>query len=493
MGPLAGHKVELWGQARRICLPNLSTCVMILFVITTVAPWILYQQIAAAERRDQVASAEQNLELLATLYGQHAIPREQNGRRGSANPDAITWIHTLPNAGKAKFSLRPMAPSTPKNGAGAAPAPPLPPNSRSFQKNGALTAEVDFPADGVVAAVSLADTDVLARWTTRNRTDLVILIFRSILMIVLGATLFRQLRWREAAQVELIRMREAAESATRAKSEFLANMSHELRTPLNAIIGFSEGIKLGTFGPISSRYREYGGYILNSGAHLLQLVNDLLDLSKLEAGRFELQEAATDVSAVISAAMRLVQPLANKANVTLHGEIDPGLPFVHADERRLQQVLLNLASNAVKFTPPGGEVRISAREERDQLLICVADTGTGMAKEQIPRALEPFRQLNSHARNRQQGTGLGLPIAKDLVELHGGTLAIDSELGAGTTITITLPSRRILRDLAPMPSARSPATPLDQKQMELPAENKQATVIKLRAQPAPGAAILNGR
>jgi signal transduction histidine kinase len=429
---------------------------MVLFAIAAAGPWIGYQQITGSERKEEIGSAEQKLELLAALYGAWAVEPGHNGdaaqappydRSLASKPGAPEWIHAVQNAGNAKFSIRPMKPHSPESGAKTSQDPGLPQGTRIVHESDSLTAEVDFPARGIVASASLTDSDVLQGSTIRSRVELFVLVLRTLLMITAGATLYRQLLWREAVQAELIRTREAAELATRAKSEFLANMSHELRTPLNAVIGFSEAIKLGIFGPIGSRYREYGGHILSSGAHLLQLVNDLLDLSKLESGRFELEEAATDIPGVIGAALRLVRPLAADAKVTLHEEIAPGLPRVYADERRLQQVLLNLTANAVKFTPPGGAICVSACEERGEFLIRVSDTGTGMAKDQIPLALEPFRQLNSQFRSKHQGTGLGLPIAKDLIELHGGTFAIKSEVGVGTTVTISLPPRRIIRDM----------------------------------------------
>ena len=455
-------KFAAWWRAQRARMPNLSTFVMFLFAGASVAPWIGYEQVTEVDRTQQISSAKERLELLAALYGERAIQSGQSeasvsageGVRASSGvaapePGALDWTHALPEFGKAKFSIRPMRPPPVlKTGTEVLHAPNGPQNVKVFHNNGVLTAEADFPATGIVAAASLTDADLLDGWMTHDRILWWVMIVRTMLMIVIGTTLFRQLRWRESAQVELIRTREAAVSATRAKSEFLANMSHELRTPLNAIIGFSEAIKLGIFGPISSQYREYGGDILQSGAHLLQLVNDLLDLAKLEAGRFELDEAVTDIPTVIGAAMRLVEPLATTAKVALRVDLPAGLPPVHADGRRLQQAVLNLASNAVKFTPPGGEVRVSACEERDQFLIRVTDTGIGMAKEQIPRALEPFRQLNSRLRNKHGGTGLGLPIARDLIELHGGILTIDSEVGVGTTVMIRLPPARILRHLS---------------------------------------------
>jgi signal transduction histidine kinase len=221
-------------------------------------------------------------------------------------------------------------------------------------------------------------------------------------------------------------------------------MSHELRTPLNAIIGFSEVIQKAIIGPISERYREYGTDIFNSGTHLLGLINEILDLSKLEAGQFELYEEEIDLGEAIEASMRLVGPQAEKSKVQLSKAIDQNLALIRADDRRIRQVLINLLSNAVKFTPEGGKVRVSSFRTNVGLAIAVSDTGIGMASEEIPKALEEFGQIDSKISRQYAGTGLGLPLAKHLIELHGGTLTIKSEVNVGTTVTIVLPHGRIV-------------------------------------------------
>jgi signal transduction histidine kinase len=237
-----------------------------------------------------------------------------------------------------------------------------------------------------------------------------------------------------------------AEAANRTKSEFLANMSHELRTPLNAIIGFSEVIQRAIVGPLSERYRAYGADIFNSGTHLLGLINDILDLSKLEAGQFELHEEDIDLREAIEASMRLVGPQAEKSKIHLSKAIDESLTLIRADDRRIRQVLINLLSNAVKFTPEGGKIRVASFRTPGGLAIAVSDTGIGMASEEIPKALEEFGQIDSKISRQYAGTGLGLPLAKHLIELHGGTLTIKSAVNVGTTVTIVLPHERILAD-----------------------------------------------
>jgi signal transduction histidine kinase len=241
--------------------------------------------------------------------------------------------------------------------------------------------------------------------------------------------------------------KETAELANRTKTEFLANMSHELRTPLNAIIGFSELIYRQSFGPVgASRYVEYAHDILDSGRHLLKLINDILDVSKMEVGRVDLDEGEIRLEHVIRSSARLVAERAREGEVALSVPQGETLPPVRADERRLKQVLLNLLSNAVKFTPPGGSVRVEAGPSADGgCAIKVIDTGIGMASEDIPRALKPFGQVDSNLARRFDGSGLGLSLSKALVELHGGTLSIDSTVGVGTTVTVMLPPDRIVR------------------------------------------------
>lgn len=239
--------------------------------------------------------------------------------------------------------------------------------------------------------------------------------------------------------------RDQATAASRSKSEFLANMSHELRTPLNAIIGFSEALERELFGPIGSpRYREYAEDIHDSGVHLLSLINDILDLSKIEAGHFKLHEDDTDLNHIIGAATRIVRHRAQQANIAIELSLpEPPIALV-ADERALKQVLINLVSNAVKFSPDGSLVRIEAHVRPDCLRISVIDEGVGMAPEDIPRAMTPFTQLDGSLSRAHEGTGLGLPLAKHLAELHGGKLRIESQVGAGTAVHVDLPLDRII-------------------------------------------------
>ncbi|MBV8777842.1 MAG: PAS domain S-box protein, partial [Alphaproteobacteria bacterium] len=254
-------------------------------------------------------------------------------------------------------------------------------------------------------------------------------------------TVARDATIRRQIEHELRTARDLAESANQAKTNFLANMSHELRTPLNAIIGFSEVISSALFGPLDARYRDYAQDINGSGHHLLRIINDLLDLSKVEAGRLELRDRPVAISAIFETCRRMVADRATAAGVALDfGQTELQ---VSGDELRLEQVLLNLVSNAVKFTPRGGEVRVVARlEETGEVTITVADTGIGMAPEDIPRALQPFGQIDNSLSRPHGGTGLGLPLAQRLVELHGGTMSIGSSLGRGTTVTVTLPPER---------------------------------------------------
>ena len=231
------------------------------------------------------------------------------------------------------------------------------------------------------------------------------------------------------------------EIANRHKSEFLANMSHELRTPLNAVIGFSEVLIERMFGEVNPKQEEYLNDILSSGKHLLSLINDILDLSKIEAGRMELEAQAFDLPSALDNALTLIRERASRHSIALEVHVDPEIGQILADERKIKQVLLNLLSNAVKFTPEGGKITMSAALNGDAVAVSVADTGIGIAAEDQEAVFEEFRQVGDDYARKREGTGLGLALARRLVELHGGTLSLQSELGKGSTFTFTIPVR----------------------------------------------------
>jgi signal transduction histidine kinase len=244
---------------------------------------------------------------------------------------------------------------------------------------------------------------------------------------------------------ELTAAKEQAELANRAKTEFLANMSHELRTPLNAILGFSEMISRESFGPLDSRYADYAGDIHTSGLHLLDLIGDILDLSRIEAGHVELSDDDIDCARLVESCLRLVEDRARAANLELIKDVAVPTPRFRADERKMKQVLINLLSNAVKFSDTGGQVAVTvALDKAGNLSIAVKDTGIGMKSDEIEKALEPFVRIESALTRRYEGTGLGLSLVKALTELHQGWIQIVSAPGKGTRVTVTIPRTRIL-------------------------------------------------
>jgi PAS domain S-box-containing protein len=248
------------------------------------------------------------------------------------------------------------------------------------------------------------------------------------------------------AKFNLEEAKTAAERANVAKSQFLANMSHELRTPLNAIIGFSEAMELGIAGELQPRQAEYAAHIRQSGEHLHTVINDILDLAKVDAGKLELrEEQGVDPRQIINSCMLLVKERAQESGLKVSINIEKKLPLLIVDSTRLKQVLLNLLSNAIKFTEPNGSIAISALYTKDGgVAFKVRDTGPGMTPSEIDIALEPFGQIDSGLDRRHEGTGLGLPLARELTELHGGSLRIISTKGRGTTVTVTLPTTRVM-------------------------------------------------
>lgn len=288
-------------------------------------------------------------------------------------------------------------------------------------------------ADGKVVGIISIGTDITERKRAEAALD------------EANAQLRRQAEALEALADKLAHEREHAIAANRAKSEFLANMSHELRTPLNAVIGFAEVIVLRMWGPSSPKYFDYAQDIVVSARHLLNVINDILDMSKIEAGRYELSFEPTDFRSLTEDCVVIVKGRAREGRVSLHNSLtDSNLPAARIDARAVKQVMLNLLSNAIKFTPAGGEVRISGGiDGNGTLRIDVADTGIGIPEDNLERIFEPFWQGDPSVRRQSEGTGLGLAISRKFMDLHGGTLEIRSKEGQGTVATMRFPAHLV--------------------------------------------------
>jgi cell cycle sensor histidine kinase DivJ len=257
----------------------------------------------------------------------------------------------------------------------------------------------------------------------------------------------RDISERKRHEKALIEARDAAEGANRAKSKFLANMSHELRTPLNAIIGFSEVMSHEMFGPLGSpRYVEYSNLVHESGGHLLELINSILDMSKIEAGKFELSEEVFDLVDTANAAVRFVKMLAERSGVAIRLAIASDAKMIFADQRAVKQVLVNLLSNGVKFTPRGGTVTVTVLRDEAGIEIAVADTGVGIAPADLKRLGQPFEQVEGEHSRTKEGTGLGLALVKAFAAMHGGEAYVESTLGEGTTVRVRLPYGAVNED-----------------------------------------------
>lgn len=256
--------------------------------------------------------------------------------------------------------------------------------------------------------------------------------------------ILRDITKRIQAEDAIKHAKEEAEHTSRIKSEFLANMSHELRTPLNAIIGFSQLLDDEFAGSAeNAELASYSGHINSAGKHLLALINDILDISKVEAGDSALQEENLDVANIIEACLTMTKNRARSGDLSVSVDIEEGMPLLRADERRLKQIVINLLTNAIKFTQPGGAITVKSWHNTDSgFVLQVIDTGIGIALEDIPKALARFQQIDGALNRDQEGTGLGLPLSKTLVEMHGGSLDLQSQVGVGTTVTVRLPSER---------------------------------------------------
>jgi len=258
---------------------------------------------------------------------------------------------------------------------------------------------------------------------------------------------FRDITEQKRAAAELVAAKERAEASTRAKSDFLAHISHELRTPLNSIVGFADVMRAEMFGPVGNdRYKDYLADIGHSAGHLTEIIDDLVDLARIEAGKLELDPAPTDVAVVVEEALAIIRPQAISANVSLLNNVLGNLPLVSLDAKRLKQVLLNLLSNAVKFSPAGGRVAISTEVEPDgSLLVRVADTGMGIPEEDLDKVIRTFAPGVRETTRDKGGVGLGLPLAKQLMELQGGGLSLASKLNEGTVVTLRLPRGQLVQ------------------------------------------------
>jgi signal transduction histidine kinase len=290
----------------------------------------------------------------------------------------------------------------------------------------------------IVTAVVMNEDDFLKNWRKGRIKDISFLAIFTIFGSVLS--FFALTMARQIARVE--ESESAAILASQAKSEFLANMSHELRTPLNAIIGFSEMLGAGYFGSLTDKQKERVQDINLCGTHLLQLISDILEFSKGEAGKLELKEEPLILADTVQECTRMLAERARSKSVQLVAEPAPNLPLLMADKRKLRQILINLLSNAIKFTPSGGTVRVTAALDHHQLVITVTDTGIGIAEDDIPVALSVFGQV--HRAHNHEGTGLGLPLCKMFAELHGGKLLLTSVVGEGTTVKIIFPANRVM-------------------------------------------------
>jgi signal transduction histidine kinase len=325
------------------------------------------------------------------------------------------------------------------------------------RKRVAADSRLGVPGVGLHLAVTQAESVLLKPWRSMalaiSASTAVALVVIATLTLFLLRWLSEESRWRRVVQdrenrlsaqaADLMAARDQAETAQRARGQFLANMSHELRTPLNAVLGFSDIFRQEMLGPIGNpKYREFAEDIHSSGRHLLDIINNILDLTKIDSGKLELADDEVDIADLLAFCGKLVADTARSGDVSLEIAVPPQAPTLHGDTIRLRQILLNLLSNAIKFTPAGGRIMVSGELAGAAFVLRITDTGIGMTPDEAHKAMQPFYQVDNSNARRYEGTGLGLPLTKSLVELHGGSIRIDSTRGQGTTVTVSLPIAR---------------------------------------------------
>lgn len=315
------------------------------------------------------------------------------------------------------------------------------PGMNGFELCRRLRQRRETAAVPILMATGLDDRQSIAAAFDAGATDFIVKPLNWLILKYRVRYMLRAAR----AFTDLVAAKERAEAADRTKSTFLANMSHELRTPLNAVIGFSEAMQQAVLGPISPQYAEYAKIIGDSGSHLLTIINDILDVAKAEAQGLKLCDEDAHLPEIVSFSASMVEAVAKKADVRFTADVQPALPAFRCDAKKLQQILINLLVNAIKFTPAGGSVRLAvSRDRAGDLVMRIADTGVGIPRDKIAIALSPFGQVESPLARKNDGVGLGLPLTKRLVEAHDGTLDIDSEPGKGTTVTLRFPAERFV-------------------------------------------------
>jgi signal transduction histidine kinase len=458
-GTLSDRAFRSIGEGR------LSATVPVVGLAALIGLWSLFGWLTLTERQAALHDVQDHLGDIASAYSEHSTTLMQMGMPikikgmpwGQSGPGSVAAGEKILLRFRNALNLRGVSVWIYKSGTGPqlgqrAFEPSFPGEPEFANLDGMVSAKVQRPKAGIVVIASMPVDRALVAWRRAALFETALIGFISVACVAAGLILFNLLRHREMAHRELILAKidlgvalESVLSANKSKAAFLAAMSHELRTPLNAIIGYSEIMATETFGPLgSARYKTYSRDIHNSGNQLLHLINDVLDLARLESHRAELIETSIDLPELVRDVGMTVENRAGPDGVVLTFDVAADLPLLRADYRRVKQAVLTLLSNAIKFTPAGGQVFLSARSSGGTIEIAVADTGIGFDQADLPKAFEMFEQIDSRLSRRYEGCGLGLPLARHIAELHGATLTIESELGRGCVAKVRFPASRSL-------------------------------------------------